>query len=254
LKYILLIISTIFFLNLSSQNLIFGEYYGYWAQTSWRFNFNKDSTFTRTSEGHYGYTKINGKFKIVKDTLLIIEGFKDTDGTISEYYLIDGDSCIIDIDGKYDYCNINKKAEFIQLGNKVIELKGSRLRNISFPQKESDNRDILKNTKEIILNIIDSLNAFNFIKAKNILIKNYFELNELHFNLKNNNYNIHFTNNSYQIKKCSKANYIEFLSFYLGVKYGSIDLIIKSKEIDEYVVFIIDITSPKWKIIRTYKN
>lgn len=76
--------------NTSYSQAIQASYTGYWAQTIWEFEFFKDSTYKRTSSGHYGNTVVSGNYKISKDTLVLISGYKDSHGTVNKYYLIDG--------------------------------------------------------------------------------------------------------------------------------------------------------------------
>jgi hypothetical protein len=78
-------------------------YQGWWATTSWTFEFKVDGTYKRISAGHYGSTTVNGNYIINKDTIQLLTGFKGTHGTVNEKYLIDNDSLIIDLELNYDY-------------------------------------------------------------------------------------------------------------------------------------------------------
>ncbi len=79
--------------------------------TFWTFNFNKDGTYSRTSQGHYGNTKVVGKYKVNKDTIQILSGFQNTDGTVNEFYLLKDDR-IIDLKLLYDYILVKNKKAF----------------------------------------------------------------------------------------------------------------------------------------------
>jgi hypothetical protein len=73
-----------------------------WAETLWFFEFFKDSTFKRTSRGHYGFSIKQGKYQIEKDSIRILSGYQNTYGTISPVYFINKDSSqIIDRQGIY---------------------------------------------------------------------------------------------------------------------------------------------------------
>lgn len=90
------------FLKVNGQT-IDRTYQGWWATTSWTFDFNADGTYKRISAGHYGYTTVMGDYKINNDTIQLLTGFNKTHGTVNEKYLIDKDSLIIDLELYYDY-------------------------------------------------------------------------------------------------------------------------------------------------------
>ena len=95
-------------LILTFSNLVSGQtfdriYQGWWATTSWTFEFKSDGTYKRVSAGHYGSTTVTGNYKVNKDTIQLLTGFKGTHGTVNEKYLIDKDSLIIDLALNYDY-------------------------------------------------------------------------------------------------------------------------------------------------------
>ncbi len=79
------------------------KFTAWWADTYWEFYFKKDGSFKRISMGHYGNTEVHGNYEMVLDTIHIISGFKNTNGTVNEYYLIDKDSFLIDLELLYDY-------------------------------------------------------------------------------------------------------------------------------------------------------
>ena len=53
--------------------------------------------------GHYGNTEVHGNYVMKLDTIHILSGFKNTDGTVNEYYLLDKDSFLVDLEMLYDY-------------------------------------------------------------------------------------------------------------------------------------------------------
>ena len=102
LRNILIVLILTSFLKVNGQT-IEKSYEGFWASTSWIFEFDKDGTYKRISSGHYGNTTIEGNYKINKDTIQLLTGFSETHGTVNEKYLIDEDSLIIDLELYYDY-------------------------------------------------------------------------------------------------------------------------------------------------------
>ena len=114
----LLLISTTFlgltvsltFLSAKSEKKITGYYAGYWAQTSWEYKFYDNNTFWFESSGHFGNTLSSGQYSINQDTLELNSIPTDTIKKEIFYnfkrdkYLIEGDSCIVDLQTGYDYC------------------------------------------------------------------------------------------------------------------------------------------------------
>ena len=97
-----------------------GDYYGSWASTHWEYHFKSDSTFLFLSSGHFGNTYSIGTYQLREDTLELnsIKTNGTTDSTIegmdrhflnfqSDLFLLTADSCIIDLESGYDYCQAN---------------------------------------------------------------------------------------------------------------------------------------------------
>jgi len=99
----LLTISILAAINLVNAQTFNRTYQGYWATTIWTFEFKSDGTYKRISGGHYGNTTVAGNYKVNRDTIQLLTGFKETHGTVNEKYLIDKDSLIIDLRLYYDY-------------------------------------------------------------------------------------------------------------------------------------------------------
>jgi hypothetical protein len=115
-------ISSFIFMLLASRSdaqTIDKKYRGWWGDTQWTFEFKRDGSFERSSAGHYGSTHVFGKYEVKADTIHLLSGFQNTDGTLNEYYLIDQEGYIIDLRLLYDY-QVAKK------GNSVYN---SRMRN-----------------------------------------------------------------------------------------------------------------------------
>ena len=77
-------------------------YRGQWGSSFWTFEFHSNNRYSRTSDGHYGHTIVEGVYRIHNDTLELINGFENSSGTVNRYYLIDGKR-IIDLEILYDY-------------------------------------------------------------------------------------------------------------------------------------------------------
>jgi hypothetical protein len=173
------ILALFYFINTNAQT-IEGAFEGSWAETVWSFEFSKDNTYKRTSDGHFGNTEVFGKYKINRDTILLTS-YENTDGTISEKYLIDGDSCIIDINLKFDYCKTKPgKIE----NNEIIyqPMRQSRKRNIIYPQLPTNNKEKISEVENILMQIINWTELDRYFHAdaipqrKPLIIQNYFEI------------------------------------------------------------------------------
>jgi len=83
-----------------------GKFNGHWAETSWQFEFFPNNKFEFESEGHYGFVKSSGTYEKMQDSLFLMLSDSNLvrDKVVNSLYLIDGDSCIIDYNLKYDYC------------------------------------------------------------------------------------------------------------------------------------------------------
>lgn len=99
-----LIISILFILvnSFCSAQTFEKTFSGQWATTSWTFEFHKDGTYKRISQGHYGNTEVKGNYSIHNDSIQL-NHFENTHGTINKYYLLDGDSFLVDLELLYDY-------------------------------------------------------------------------------------------------------------------------------------------------------
>ncbi len=93
-----------------NSNKFSGKFNGYWAETNWQYKFYSNNEFEFKSEGHYGMVRSKGKYVRKQDSLFLtwIDTNLVRDGVVNSLYLIDGDSCIIDYELKYDYCKIRE--------------------------------------------------------------------------------------------------------------------------------------------------
>ncbi len=96
-----------------------GLYYGYWAETNFKYKFKNDGNFTFTTEGHFGFTTTKGKYALIdsvvllypftdwttyhgvlKQELILINNKRCLKGNNNEYYCKD-DSSLIELSSKY---------------------------------------------------------------------------------------------------------------------------------------------------------
>ena len=152
------------------------EFASGWADTYWRFEFHKDGTFKRFSSGHYGHTVVEGTYKIYGDTLEIIKGYENTSRTVNQYYLLDGDNCIIDTYLRYDYKTVDTSQHYIVYSN--------RYRNFKYPQvkyKDISWKNNLDSVLDITFNLPEVVKFLNLdtLKNRKPIFANYFELNDL---------------------------------------------------------------------------
>lgn len=94
---------TIFFIQFISAQTIEKKFVGCWAETIWTFEFFNNGEYKRISDGHYGDTTVSGKYTMINDTIKLISGFENTHGTVNEYYFIDKNNVLIDIELEYGY-------------------------------------------------------------------------------------------------------------------------------------------------------
>ena len=84
-------------------------YAGWWGDTNWIYYLKSDNTFLFDINGHFDFSKTIGSYTIVGDTLFLKSFSKEKQidsnfNKIDSKFLVDGDSCIIDLILKYDYC------------------------------------------------------------------------------------------------------------------------------------------------------
>lgn len=81
------------------------QFQGYWADTSWTYEFKANGQFVFKSDGHYGKVEDEG-FYLIKDNLLFLNPNTDWhtfDGVLKTRLRILSKDCIRDFDNNY-YC------------------------------------------------------------------------------------------------------------------------------------------------------
>lgn len=187
------------FIHIAKAQTFDKTFSGCWAETFWNFEFKKNGDFTRVSNGHFGNTIVKGKYQIKNDTLKILNGFKDTYGTINENYIIQEDTILIDVKLGYGYVKSSKKhnetmkcglsyPEIIETNEKdVIELE--KVLNLALNtdaisqfyhfEELSTRKPIIANYHKLKANIeIEGKNAY-FVDKKDIEEKFYLEFKDI---------------------------------------------------------------------------
>ena len=170
------------FTTCKSQQEVWNTYKGYWAETEWNFTFYNNGKFKRVSHGHYGNTEVKGRYEIRQDTIEILKGFKDTHGTVGQYYLIDGDSCIIDIDSRYDYCNDKIEYNSFEIDGEIYINNSSRKRNFKYPQVPINDKLHQQQIGSLLAKIVHLDTLAKFVNSEGVIIEEYFEINHINFN------------------------------------------------------------------------
>lgn len=86
-----------------------GVYMGWWGDTQWIYHFDNNNTFLFDISGHFDVSKTLGSYYISGDTLFLKSFPKEFQpdsnfNNINKQLLLDGDSCIVDLQLHYDYC------------------------------------------------------------------------------------------------------------------------------------------------------
>ncbi len=155
--------------SVANSQTIKKTFQGWWARTSWTFEFKADGSYKRISSGHYGNTTVNGTYRLNKDTVYLLTGYKGTHGTVNEKYLLDGDSILIDFNLRYDYKLLTKSKQ---------NFYNSQIRQIKYPQTsttEINKKKELEYVLNLAFNSADMKNYYHFDKLKNrkLIIENY---------------------------------------------------------------------------------
>jgi len=181
-------IVTIIFLTLTISSIaqtIERSFSGWWADTWWTFDFYKDATYKRVSTGHYGFTEVKGNYKISKDTLQLISGFKNTDGTVNEFYLLDKDSFLIDLTLLYDYRVTNDKNTLTYISRKRYDaLKKPNQDSISYISKSNFDSLVLYSIRQLKTKDIDQItdkDHIQIIKINNTILMSHDNIHNKRF-------------------------------------------------------------------------
>lgn len=184
-----------------------GTYLAFFYETEWSIKITDDK-FTYLSSGHLGTERpITGGYKIIGDTLILL-----TD-SIYNKFLIDGDSCLIDIEMQTDYCA------------KRGDEWGSRWRDINYPQIKTTN----PTTRNRVLWMLETaLNGKEILEyfpdsTKSIVVQEYFELNKrADLKLKSHGTEITFLTGE-EIKERQIDEYLIIDDVRLGLETGNVD-------------------------------
>jgi hypothetical protein len=213
MKYIILYLVLILTLTNCSQkrNVLDGTYRAFYYDTEWNLDISGDK-FIYLSSGHLGTERpVSGTYRIVGDTIILL-----TDSLFyHNKFLIDGDSCLIEVEMQTDYC-INRTDE----GG-----WGTRWRDINYPQIETSNTA----TRERVLWMLETaLNGDEILEyfpdtTKSIIVQEYFELNKkADLNLRSHGTEITFMTAD-EIKEAQVEEYLIIDDVRLSVQTGKVD-------------------------------
>lgn len=149
------------------------KFSGCWGDTDWDFEFYKTGKYKRMSAGHYGFTTVEGDYIIKKDSITLISGYEDTDGTVNEKYIIDNDSILIDLQLGYGYPLATKKYTDTNL---------TKYCDIQYPKIQSVNPETEKRVEEALNLAFNSEQLKQFYQfdkypQRKIIVANYYKLN-----------------------------------------------------------------------------
>lgn len=179
-----IVLAVIMFVSLmssSAQITINQPYKGYFISTLFEYTFYNEREFSIKTTGDFGNTFTKGHYSITNDTIHTKTN-KTTSNTIGleQIFLLDGDSCIIDLYSKYDFCNQKRFNNIVTQADKSKLCHISRARNISYPQiipsepKEKEDLVKLLNNALNHSSVIDFLDKHGLKSPKNIPLASYF--------------------------------------------------------------------------------
>ncbi len=109
---------------------------GWWARTSWTFEFKNDNTYKRTSNGHFGNTTYDGKYEMTGDTICLVTGSEQITGIQRSKYLLDKDSFLIDLQLYYDYKIVSQNIDFYNSKKRYDILKKPNMDSLIIVTKQ----------------------------------------------------------------------------------------------------------------------
>ncbi|HMU70040.1 MAG TPA: hypothetical protein PKC38_08520 [Chitinophagales bacterium] len=110
--------------GLSSQN-IDGFFQGYYYETQWEFTLVSTGHYKWETHGHFGFVTERGYYERHGDTLLLYkwldEEMFDRDQTIDHILYVYSDSCLVDLNNKFDYCIIPNDQLWLSSKKRYLE-------------------------------------------------------------------------------------------------------------------------------------
>lgn len=215
LRISIIFIALLFILSCSSEKrrVADGTYRAFFYETEWNLDISGDE-FTYLSSGHLGTERpVTGNYKIVGDTLILL-----TDSlSYNNKFLIDGDSCLIEIEMQADYCN------------RRPDTWGSEWRSINYPQIKTGDKKAEKVVLWMLETVLNGDEILDYFpdSTRSIVIQEYCELNKLaDLRLKSHGTNITFMTEE-EITKQGIGEYLKVTDIRLGVMTGSVDFLVK---------------------------
>ena len=149
------------------ENSFSGTYFGSWYSTDWEFQFYRNQIFTFSGWGHFGDGTWEGTYRRNGDTLWLqsADSLIQNAGFFDTFYLIDGDSCIIDYSSTFDYCKTRK---------------WSKRRAIRYPQLPTDDSTLIADLHWMLQTALNSTTiAEAYADAHDTLVlESYYTIDE----------------------------------------------------------------------------
>jgi hypothetical protein len=176
----------------------------------WTLKISGDK-FIYLSSGHLGTERpVSGEYRISGDTLILL-----TDSlSYHNKFLIDDDSCLIEVEMQTDYCN------------KRSDEWGSSWRDINYPQIKTTDPKTEKTVLWMLETVLNGKEILKFFPdtTKSIVIQEYAELNKLaNLNLESHGTKITFLTAD-EIKKKGIEEYLIINDLRLGAMTGKVNL------------------------------
>lgn len=188
-----------------------GAYQAYYADTDWMIKIAGDKFIYLTSGSGEMAGPVEGTYQIIGDTLVLL-----TDKLSYYYYsnkfLIDGDSCLIDVERHTDFC-INRYDGW-----------GSRWRDINYPQIKTNNPHAKKTVLWMMETVLNGKEILEYFPdtTKSIVIQEYAELTKhADLNLKSHGTKVKFLTEE-EIKQQGIDEYLIVDKIRLGLESGTV--------------------------------
>jgi len=166
------VVSLLLVTNIAFAQAFVGSFDGWWARTDWRFEFKPVGTFQRTSTGHYGNTIVNGTYEMQGDTIRVLTGSDNTDGTLRSIYVLDTNGFLIDLRLRYDYAPVAAGEN---------NYHNSRIRQVKYPQLPARNAQQIRELENLLNQAFNSETVkaylhFSELPQRQFLIADYDQL------------------------------------------------------------------------------
>lgn len=147
--FFILWVAFLFFISCKPQkqsskiDFIGKEFHGFWAETSWKYKFAKDGSFTFKCEGHYDFNTYKGIYTVLDSIILLIpdSDWQVFDGVLETKLRIMSNECIRDFNDNF-YCTSTDSINFYN--DKKYEFQEKMMALLdSLPETKSAKKEAL---------------------------------------------------------------------------------------------------------------